>query len=166
MKARSAAALLIVLVTSGAGMLAQGNPAPPDAAKLQQVMNAWATLDPAKAAVFYAKDPGLVFYDFLPRKYTGWAAYDKGVREGLKDARSLSLKVANDADVHVSGNTAWATATVDADLTLKDGARVRLDGRWTSIWEKRGNAWLIVHEHTSAPLPSSPALTAAVATRR
>ena len=83
MKARSAATLLIVLLTTGAGVLAQGNPAPPDATKLQHVMNAWATLDPAKAAVFYAKDPGLVFYDFLPRKYTGWAAYDPAILQLL-----------------------------------------------------------------------------------
>jgi ketosteroid isomerase-like protein len=158
MRSRLVAALLVVLASTGAVVLAQGRSTPPDAARLQQVMNAWATLDPAKAAVFYAKDPKLVFYDFLPRKYTGWAAYDKGVREGLRDAKSLSLKVANDADIHVSGNTAWATATVDADLALKDGSRVRLDGRWTSIWEKRGNEWLIVHEHTSAPLASAIAV--------
>jgi ketosteroid isomerase-like protein len=141
----------------GTALLAQGGAtAPPDAAKLQQVMTAWTTLDPAKAAVFYAKDPRLVFYDFMPRKYTGWAAYDKGVREEFKDFKSLSLKVLNDAEVHVAGNTAWATATVDADLSLKDGSRSRLDGRWTSIWEKRGNEWLIVHEHVSSPLPPPP----------
>ena len=155
MRSRLTAALLVVLAATGAVVLAQGKSTPPDAATLQQVMNAWATLDPARAAVFYAKDQRLVFYDFLPRKYTGWAAYDKGVREGLRDAKSLSLRVVNDADVHVSGNTAWATATVDVDLALKDGTRVRLDGRWTSIWEKRGNEWLIVHEHTSAPLTST-----------
>lgn len=154
MRSRFAAALLVVLAATGTLMLAQRKSAPPDATTLQQVMTAWETLDPARAAVFYAKDQGLVFYDFLPRKYSGWAAYDKGVREGLSDARSLSLKLANDADIHVSGSTAWATATVDVDLTLKDGTRVRLDGRWTSIWERRGNEWLIVHEHTSAPLAS------------
>jgi ketosteroid isomerase-like protein len=150
-----AAALLAALVATGAVALAQGTSGPPDAATLQRVMNAWATLDPAKAAPFYARDAGLVFYDFLPRKYTGWAAYDKGVREGLKDARSLSLKVLNDANVHVSGNMAWTTATIDGDLALKDGSRVRLDGRWTTIWEKRGSEWLIVHEHVSVPLPSA-----------
>jgi len=155
MRSRLTAALLVVLAATGAVVLAQGKSTPPDAATLQQVMNAWATLDPTRAAVFYAKDQRLVFYDFLPRKYTGWAAYDNGVREGLRDAKSLSLRVVNDADVHVSGNTAWATATVDVDLALKDGTRVRLDGRWTSIWEKRGNEWLIVHEHTSAPLTST-----------
>jgi len=155
MRSTLTAALLVALAATGAVVLAQSNSTPPDAATLQQVMNAWATLDPARAAVFYAKDQKLVFYDFLPRKYTGWAAYDKGVREGLRDAKSLSLKVVNDADVHVSGNTAWATATVDVELALKDGTRVRLDGRWTSIWEKRGNEWLIVHEHTSAPLTST-----------
>jgi ketosteroid isomerase-like protein len=156
MRSRRTAALVVLLAATGAVVFAQGKSTPPDAATLQQVMNAWATLDPARAAVFYAKDQRLVFYDFLPRKYTGWAAYDKGVREGLRDATSLSLKVVNDADVHVSGNTAWATATVDVDLALKDGTHVRLDGRWTSIWEKRGNEWLIVHEHTSAPLTSQP----------
>jgi ketosteroid isomerase-like protein len=156
MRTGLAAALLGTLVATGAVVLAQGTSGPPpDAATLQRVMNAWATLDPAKAAVFYARDAGLVFYDFLPRKYTGWAAYDKGVREGLKDARSLSLKVLNDANVHVSGNMAWTTATVDGDLALKDGSRVRLEGRWTTIWEKRGSEWLIVHEHVSVPLPSA-----------
>jgi ketosteroid isomerase-like protein len=165
MRSRLAAALLVVLAATGVVVLAQGKSTPPDAATLQQVMNAWATLDPARAAVFYAKDQRLVFYDFLPRKYTGWAAYDKGVREGLRDAKSLSLRVVNDADVHVSGNTAWATATVDVDLASKDGTRVRLDGRWTSIWEKRGNEWLIVHEHTSAPLPSTTAAPPAQASK-
>jgi ketosteroid isomerase-like protein len=155
MRSRLTAALLVALAATGAVVLGQSKSTPPDAATLQQVMNAWATLDPARAAVFYAKDQKLVFYDFLPRKYTGWAAYDKGVREGLRDEKTLSVKVVNDADVHVSGNTAWATATVDVDLALKDGTRVRLDGRWTSIWEKRGNEWLIVHEHTSAPLTST-----------
>jgi ketosteroid isomerase-like protein len=140
----------------GTSLVAQDNAAPPNAAKLQQVMNAWATLDPAKAAVFYAKDPGLVFFDFMPQKYTGWAAYDKGVRESFKDFKSLSLKVQNDADVHVTGNTAWTTATVAVDGAMKDGSRLRLDGRWTLVWEKRGNDWLIVHEHASAPLPPPP----------
>ena len=98
MRSKMAAALLVILATAGATGLAQRRSTPPDAATLQQVMNAWETLDPAKAGVFYAKDQRLVFYDFLPRKYTGWAAHDKGVREGLRDARSLSMNVANDAE--------------------------------------------------------------------
>jgi ketosteroid isomerase-like protein len=26
-----------------------------------------------------------------------------------------------------------------------------LDRRWTTVWEKKGPNWLIVHEHFSAP---------------
>jgi ketosteroid isomerase-like protein len=55
-----------------------------------------------------------------------------------------------------AGNTAWATATVDGEMVNKDGSRLKIDARWTSVWEKRGNEWLIVHEHFSMPFPEQP----------
>jgi len=36
-----------------------------------------------------------------------------------------------------------------------------MDARWTTVWEKRGNNWLIVHDHFSAPLPEPPPKPAA-----
>ena len=153
--------VVLALAICGAGVAPAGaqaaNTAPPDKATLEKVMAAWSTLDPAKAAPFYAKDANLIFYDLAPRKYVGWAAYDKGVRDVFSTMKSLSLKVLNDAEVHTVGNLAWTTATVDADLVNKDGSRDTLATRWTSVWEKRGNNWLIVHEHVSAPLPDAPA---------
>jgi ketosteroid isomerase-like protein len=47
---------------------------------------------------------------------------------------------------------AWATATGHGSLTKKSGGKDEMDFRWTVIWEKIENQWLIVHEHVSAPL--------------
>ena len=59
-----------------------------------------------------------------------------------------------DFRAHVNGKEAWTTATFRADAVTKEGASQSLQGRWTAVWEKRGNDWLIVHEHTSVPLPA------------
>lgn len=124
-----------------------------DKARLSNVLDAWASMDVAKPAVFYAKDVGLAFYDLAPRKFTGWSEYAKGAAAMFKTAKSLTLKLGNDAQVHQAGNLAWATATVDGTMVGTDGTSLKIDARWTTVWEKRGNEWLIVHDHFSMPLP-------------
>jgi len=58
----------------------------------EKMFAAWSGLDPAEAAPFYAKDPGLVFFDIAPMKYTGWAEIASGVPKILAAYRSLKLK--------------------------------------------------------------------------
>ena len=120
---------------------------------MQKILTAWETMDPAKAAPFYAKEPDRVFFDIAPLKYTGWAEYSEGVKKVLADFSSLKFTLGPDVKALQRGNSAWATATFRADLGLKDGAKETMDGRWTVVWEKRGKDWLIVHEHVSAPIP-------------
>jgi ketosteroid isomerase-like protein len=36
---------------------------------------------------------------------------------------------------------------------MKNGAKGQFLLRWTGVWEKRGGQWLMIHEHTSTPLP-------------
>src|SRR6266851_4703066 len=149
---------IVLILVAGSQLFGQPKTAPtslPDKARLEQVLAAWATLDPSKPAVFYAKDPGLAFYDVAPRIYKGWAEYEKGARDMFKTMRSLSLKM-HDADVHTAGNVAWTTALVDAVMNDKDGKQEKMNARWTTVWEKRGNNWLIVHDHFSVPLPPPP----------
>ncbi len=131
--------------------------APPDKARLKQVLAAWATLDVSRPAVFYPKDPGLVFYSMAPRKYTGWTESEKGAAEGIKTVQSLTIALGDDAAVHHARNVAWTTATIDGELVKKDGSRLKIDARWTSVWEKRGSNWFIVHDHFSMPLPEPSA---------
>jgi len=50
-------------------------------------------------------------------------------------------------------SVAWSTVTLHFSIAMKSGQTIELDARQSLIWEKRGRRWLIVHEHTSAPLP-------------
>lgn len=102
---------------------------------------------------FYAKDPGLVFYDMTPPlKYNGWYEY----REGIKKAylhKVLSAKLTPNDDLKVTrrGNVAWTTVTFHFSATMKTGENKDIEARHTAVWEKRGDKWIIVHEHVSVP---------------
>jgi ketosteroid isomerase-like protein len=125
-------------------------------ALMHKIWAAWETLDPAKAAPFYSKNTGRVFYDVAPLKYTGWREYAEGVVKVMSDYTSAKFTLGNDAQAHRHGNLAWGTATWHGELLKKDGGKDIFDGRWTVVWEKRGDDWLIVHEHVSVPLPPPP----------
>ena len=118
---------------------------------------AWSTLDPDKAAEFYAKDADLPFYDIAPLKYNGWAEYKSGVQKNFTEnvvSGSGSLVPKDDLKVTRRGNIVWTTVTFHLMGKLKSGGALELDARHTAIWELRNGKWLIVHEHVSAPLPS------------
>lgn len=115
---------------------------------------AWSTLDPDKAAKYYAKDPDLPFFDVAPLKYKNWAEYRAGVIKAFTETMSSGKLTPND-DLKVTqrGNVVWTTVTFHLSATPKTGGAMEVDCRHTAIWEKRGGKWLIVHEHVSVPLP-------------
>jgi ketosteroid isomerase-like protein len=125
-------------------------------ATLQKLYAAWSDLDPAKAAPFYAKEPDLAFFDVAPMKYNGWAEYAAGVPQAFAPYRSGKFTLNDDLRVHRQGNLAWATSTWNAELTRKDGGKETVAGRYTAVLEKRGNDWLVLHEHMSVPLGTTP----------
>ncbi len=119
--------------------------------------SAWSSLDPDKAAEFYAKDADIVFYDIAPLKYNGWAEYKEGVKKNFTEqvvSGSGSLVPKDDLNVTRRGNIVWTTVTFHLSGKLKAGGAMELDARHTAIWELRGGKWLIVHEHVSTPLQS------------
>lgn len=125
----------------------------PNRLLMQQIMDAWATLNPVNAGKYYDKSRDDVFFDDAGGvKFVGWQAYQDGIREAMKVLQKVKWTVNDDAIVHRVGNYAWGTATVHTDMTYKSGSHQVLDERWTLIWIKRGQQWLIVHEHFSAPL--------------
>jgi ketosteroid isomerase-like protein len=153
---------LVVLLIAVSLMLAKaeqrsvatqtGEPLPDFASIMQRVLDAWSTLEPANAARYYAPEPDHVFYDFAPMEYQGWAAYADGVRKAGQAYSFAKITLGPDVRVHSNGNLAWATATWHMSLVRKEGTKEAMDGRWTVLWEKRGQDWLIVHEHFSVPL--------------
>ena len=113
---------------------------------------AWNTMKASNAASFYAQDPDLVFFDIAPIKYNGFGEYQDGAQKNFFDiATSCKLTPNNDLKVTRRGDVAWTTLTFHLSAVLKQGGTMELDGRQTSIWEKRNGKWLIVHEHISAP---------------
>ena len=153
-RSRILAAGLVVSIGPGARVLAQPAPGAPDfKALLQKTAAAWESLDPTKAAPFYAKDATLAFFDFAPMKYTGWKEYEAGSVKTFSGFSSLKVRFNDDVRAQRAGNVSWGTGTGHADVVSKDGSKMPLDFRFTTVWEKRGNDWLIVHEHYSVPLP-------------
>lgn len=123
--------------------------------RLQQVMNAWSTMDPDNAAKYYAKDADLVFFDLAPLQYKGWDEYYLGTKKLFANYQELNIRLREDAQVHWKGDFAYATAIWDVFATLADGSRQQLALRWTVILERRNSDWVVVHEHVSAPLPET-----------
>jgi ketosteroid isomerase-like protein len=115
---------------------------------------AWSTLDADAPAKYYAKDNGLVFYDLAPFSYHGWKEYHDGVQNGLlANMASGSLTAGKDLKVWRHGTLAWTTVSMHFSEKTKDGKSSEADVRYTGIWEKRGKAWVLVHEHLSVPMP-------------
>jgi ketosteroid isomerase-like protein len=113
---------------------------------------AWSSGNPDNAAKYYAKDADLTFYDLAPFSYTGWKEYDEGTHD-LMDSSVDSLSLTADKDLRVTrrGTVAWTIVSMHAFAKLKNGGTLDTPVRYTGIWEKRGDTWLLVHEHLSAP---------------
>jgi ketosteroid isomerase-like protein len=128
-------------------------------AMMKKVMDAWGTLDPAKAAPYYSKEANATFFDIAPLKYVGWGAYAAGTSEMFKQWTSLSMTINDDVRIERHGDIAITMATGRAETVGKDGSKNALDWRSTLVWEKKGKDWLISHEHFSTPMPvpQSPA---------
>ena len=145
--------LITLAQSKDSTMKKMATPGPvPDKALLQKVLDGWSTMDPADAAKFYAHAPG-IFFDITPLKYSSWDEYESGVRKLLVNYQSLKLRANDDAVGYVHGDFAWATATVIEDAVSKAGKHEMATLRWTVIWEKQAGKWLIVHDHTSEPMP-------------
>jgi ketosteroid isomerase-like protein len=124
----------------------------PDKALIQEILNAWGTMDTSVVGKYYDHAPTNVFYDVSPLKFDGWAQYTVGVNQLFNTLKSINFSVNDDAAVHHAGNLAWGNSTVKTVMTDKTGKVTRLDCRWTIVWEKKGADWLIVHDHFSVPM--------------
>jgi ketosteroid isomerase-like protein len=145
--------ILSALLGGYAGLGAQPEDATAEMKPLMEKVNAaWMTLDPAKAAPYYAKDAELAFYDVAPVKYTGWQEYEDGAKRTFADWKSLKLALEPDFKAYRNGNVAWATYTMTFEIETKTGDSLKATARGTDIFEKRGDHWVIVHEHISVPM--------------
>lgn len=123
----------------------------PSTALVQQIWDAWSTLDPRNVAQYYAADAPFPFYDIFPMKFDTWPAFEKGAVDMFGGFSSMKATI-NHAVVRTNGSGALGTAVVHLDMVRKDGTPVSMDVRWTGVWEQKDGRWLIVHEHVSVPM--------------
>ncbi len=159
-----AVGMVLVLLAGAAGAAAQAEKKAPAKARtydfkalLERIAEAWSATDATKGAPYYAQEPGHVYYDITPMKYNGWQEYAEGYKKVVADYSSVKFALGPDAEAHQLGNIAWTTTTWKAEMIKKDGTKDSMEGRWTAIFEKRGEKWIIVHDHFSVPLPPPPA---------
>ncbi|HZT28641.1 MAG TPA: nuclear transport factor 2 family protein [Bryobacteraceae bacterium] len=129
--------------------------------RIEKILAGWSTLDIKNVAPYYAKDAGLVFFDVAPLKYSGWAEYEKGFQQVSATWKSIKLAL-GDFQATRSGNIVWAVYTSPIEIEPKVGPVMKAVTRATDIFERRGDDWIIVHEHVSAPFepPQPPAADA------
>ena len=151
MKTKTLAPICLLLCLAGTSSAQSGDQAQ-FKSLLEKFWAAWSTLDVQKAAPFYAKDAGLVFFDVAPLKYTGWEEYQAGAAKVFADWASMKAALNDDLKVDRRKKIAWTSHTVDGEIQPKTGPPMKLKFRHTAVWERLGNNWVIVHEHVSVPM--------------
>ncbi|MEM1253527.1 MAG: nuclear transport factor 2 family protein [Cyanobacteria bacterium P01_H01_bin.21] len=152
-----AIALITVSVFVQAPVTALAANQPADNALFKQLTDqsyaAWNTLNPDAVAKFYLNDPDIVIYDATPLKYKGWSDFKSGIQTHLFDKLSrFQLSANNDLETNRHGDIVVTTFTYHLSAASKTGGAIEAEGRQTDLWQQHNGEWLIIHEHTSAPV--------------
>ena len=127
---------------------------------ISNMLGAWQIGDTDKLHKEIADDVVVVNGNWAP-PVVGWAEYLKAYQMQRARANQVRLERSNTL-IRVSGNVAWACYQWDFS-GIVDGQSSGARGQTTLILEKRNDAWIIVHNHTSiveTALQQSPAATA------
>lgn len=121
-----------------------------------QFWAAWdQNLSSKDAAGYFQKDPGNLYFDLTPRKFTGWAEYERVAAQALASMKGGHAVTRINDDYTViptGGNVVVAAYTFHVDFIAPDGQRFGMDPRETEVWRKEGGKLLLVHQHTSLPM--------------
>lgn len=158
-----AAAAATTLLLCGGSHAAAPPGERPTAAEFQQWIEEYSrrwemtdgVIDLGRVDEFYAPGEDVIIFDFAPPgRSTSWAAHRRGLERDLFSKLKVNRFVPRrDVTLRLVGDRAAVTTfTFDYENEGKDGAKFRLTGRQTNVWERRGDRWVIVHEHGS-PVP-------------
>ena len=127
---------------------------------ISDMLGAWQIGDTDKLHKDIADDVVVVNGNWAP-PVVGWAEYLKAYQLQRARANQVRLERSNTL-IRVTGNVAWACYQWDFS-GIVDGQPSGARGQTTLILQKRNDAWIIVHNHTSiveTALQPSPAATA------
>ena len=132
-----------------------------DARALQQrYVSAWRSrdgrFDVDALAKLYAADAGRVFFDAFTAEPTDWSfsrAWPVGEQPLVEGLRSFALVPLADPEVvALADDRVLTTGSYRMDLDLEKDGPQSGTLRQTALWERRGEHWVMTHEHLSVPL--------------
>lgn len=121
---------------------------------ISEMLGAWQLGDIEKMHQHIADDVSVVNGMWAP-PIVGWPNYLVAYQQQRARTQQVRLDRTNTL-VRVNGNFAWACYQWDFS-GLVDGQAAALMGQTTLILEKRGDKWMVVHNHTSLVPASQPA---------
>ena len=133
---------------------------------ISDMLGAWQIGDTDKLHKDIADDVVVVNGNWAP-PVVGWAEYLKAYQLQRARANQVRLERSNTL-VRVTGNVAWVCYQWDFS-GIVDGQSSGARGQTTLILEKRNDAWVIVHNHTSiveTALRPTPGTTAPAPTAK
>ncbi len=117
----------------------------------KELFAAYERRDTTALKSYYAKQPDALYFWERKMTYT-WSELDHTMDALVSSAAQLKLTI-GEFRSGGSDNSGWFAATFHIERVTPEGQKSSSDGRWTVVAEKIGGRWLIVHEHTSYPLP-------------
>lgn len=126
---------------------------------LSEMLAGWQIGDVALMQKYYAADVAVVSGTYEP-PLIGWNNYLQAYLRQRERVQSVRLERRN-TFIHAKGTLAWAAYQWEFEAMV-DGKPSGARGHTTLVLEKRGERWLIVHNHTSlvaeaqVPEPAQP----------
>jgi ketosteroid isomerase-like protein len=115
--------------------------------KISEMLGAWQLGDVDRMHQDYADDAVFVSGVWAPPIF-GWSNYVAIYQQQRARVQQVRMDRFN-TFIKVSGTVGWACYQWDFSGTV-DGQPTGSRGQTTLVFEKRGDHWLIVHNHTSA----------------
>jgi len=120
-----------------------------------QMIGAWQVGDTTLMHKFYADDVSVVAGTWTPPAI-GWTNYLAAYQMQRARVQQVRMDRSNTLiRVAPSGQTAWACYQWEFSAVV-DGSPSAAEGQTTLVLEKRGDDWVIVHNHTSIVQASQP----------
>ena len=120
---------------------------------ITEMLAAWQINDTELLHKYYADNAVVVSGAWEP-PLVGWAAYLKAYQAQRERMQGGRLDRRNTL-IATRGNIGWAVYQWDFSAMV-DGRQVGARGHTTLVLEKRGDRWVIVHNHTSVVSETQP----------
>lgn len=143
--------LLALTALSSPATARAAEPATPEEV-VRLLVRANAAKDLATISAYMVHDPDVVGYTIGGRKYVGWRAFEREMKEEFDSVTRLEIPI-TELKVWQKGDVAWFSMELDYIRYVGEGAnqsRMSLPLRETGVLERRNGRWMLHVWHESS----------------